>query len=117
MFSSCTGLFLRQYNVPDDVLLLLNYPGELFMRLLKLLILPLIISSLIVGTSSINSSLSSKITSRTLAYFAVTSLLNAILGIILALLLQPGKTKVTANVPIRVTKRVNILDSVLDLGR
>lgn len=108
---------MRQYKVPEDGLLLLSYPGELFMRLLKLLILPLIISSILVGTSTINSSLSSKIIHRTLAYFALTSFLNATLGIVLALLLKPGHTKVNANVPMRVTKRVNLLDSVLDLGR
>lgn len=87
------------------------------MRLLKLLILPLIISSLIVATSSINSALSSKITTRTLLFFGITSLLNACLGVLLAILLKPGNTTVDIDTPRRQTRPVNILDSVLDLGR
>lgn len=109
---------MRPMKMPPDLLLILSFPGELFMRLLKLLILPLIISSLIVGTSSVNSSLSSKITTRTLVYFAITSLFNASLGIILAMLLKPGNTTVEIiDTPRRETKPVNILDSILDLGR
>lgn len=106
-------------KLPADVVLLLSYPGELFMRMLKLLILPLIISSLIVGTSTIHSSLSSKITGRTLGYFAATSFFNACLGVLLALVMRPGDTKVYVEEEVmkRTANRVNILDSILDLGR
>ena len=33
---------------------MIAYPGELFMRLLKLMILPLVIASLIAGSASLN---------------------------------------------------------------
>ena len=47
------GLFLRRYELDNQTINYIAYPGELFMRLLKLMILPLIIASLITGKSII----------------------------------------------------------------
>ncbi len=46
------GLCLRPYNLDAKTIDYIAYPGELFMRLLKLMILPLIIASLITGSCS-----------------------------------------------------------------
>lgn len=44
------GMLLRYMLVTDSsVLTLVSFPGEILMRMLKMLILPLIISSLITG--------------------------------------------------------------------
>ena len=43
------GLLLRNYELDSVQISYIAYPGELFMRLLKLMILPLIIASLITG--------------------------------------------------------------------
>lgn len=43
------GLALRHINVSARHIKYLTFPGELMMRLLQMLILPLIISSLITG--------------------------------------------------------------------
>ena len=43
------GLLLRKYELESVQISYIAYPGELFMRLLKLMILPLIIASLITG--------------------------------------------------------------------
>lgn len=43
------GLYLRKYELSRDTIYLINFPGEIFMQLLKLIILPLIISSVISG--------------------------------------------------------------------
>ena len=43
------GLLLRKYELDSVQISYIAYPGELFMRLLKLMILPLIIASLITG--------------------------------------------------------------------
>lgn len=89
------------------------------MRLLKLFVLPLIISSLIVGSSNLNNKLSSKITIRTLLYFALTSLITAITGLMLAVIIQPGSSSVDMiqNNVFRERKASTILDSLMDLGR
>ena len=43
------GLLLRKCELDSVQISYIAYPGELFMRLLKLMILPLIIASLITG--------------------------------------------------------------------
>ncbi|XP_030383399.1 excitatory amino acid transporter isoform X2 [Scaptodrosophila lebanonensis] len=112
------GLSLRPLHLHGDSIMLISYPGELFMRLLKLMILPLVISSLIAGSASLNAKMNGKIALRTLFYFATTSFFNAALGIALVLLVHPGNPDLH-NADNRSTDRraVNLLDSLLDLGR
>ncbi len=43
------GFLLRGYELSQPTLQLINFPGEIFMQVLKLMILPLIFSSLISG--------------------------------------------------------------------
>ncbi|ETN59317.1 sodium-dependent excitatory amino acid transporter [Anopheles darlingi] len=103
--------------------MLIAYPGELFMRVLKLMILPLVIASLISGSSSLNAKLNGKIALRTFVYFLVTSLLNAILGTLLALAIHPGNPNLEETVVVDTTvssptvRTVSLMDSILDLGR
>lgn len=44
-----SGLTLRPLNLSSDTITLISYPGELFLRTLKLMVLPFIISCLIIG--------------------------------------------------------------------
>lgn len=115
---SLLGLLLRPMNLSPDSQILLAYPGELFMRLLKLFILPLIISSLIVGSSNLNDKMSTKITIRTLFYFAATSLLMATIGTFLALIFQPGSSSIEISHEATIPRKTSsVLDSLMDLGR
>ncbi|XP_024947282.1 excitatory amino acid transporter isoform X2 [Cephus cinctus] len=112
------GFGLRPLKLGDDAIMLISYPGELFMRLLKLMILPLVIASLISGSASLNARMNGKIAVRTLVYFILTSLLNAILGVALVLLIHPGDPGLRDSIAqSNHTRAVNILDSLLDLGR
>ena len=52
------GLALRFYKLDAFYIDMIAYPGELFMRLLKLMILPLVIASLIAGSASLNAKVS-----------------------------------------------------------
>ena len=45
---------MRQLDLGNETIRMVAYPGELFMRLLKLMILPLVIASLITGSASLN---------------------------------------------------------------
>ncbi|XP_013149067.1 PREDICTED: putative sodium-dependent excitatory amino acid transporter glt-6 [Papilio polytes] len=112
------GFGLRPYNLGPDMLMAISYPGEIFMRLLKLMILPLIIASLIAGSASLNAKMSGKIAVRTLLYFILTSLFNAFLGILLAVLIHPGKPELRDTTNGTPDKRDHrILDSFFDIGR
>ena len=48
------GFVLRPYNLSEETIMLLSFPGDVLMRMLKMIILPLIISSLIAGTMDID---------------------------------------------------------------
>uniref|UniRef100_A0A182RBP3 Amino acid transporter n=1 Tax=Anopheles funestus TaxID=62324 RepID=A0A182RBP3_ANOFN len=119
------GFTFRPLGLSSDSLMLIAYPGELFMRVLKLMILPLVIASLISGSSSLNAKLNGKIALRTFVYFLTTSLLNAILGTTLALIIHPGNpttedvlhTDLLRDTSLSKAKTVSLMDSVLDLGR
>ncbi|XP_065357744.1 excitatory amino acid transporter isoform X1 [Calliphora vicina] len=118
MLGVILGFSLRPLHLHEDSIMLISYPGELFMRVLKLMILPLVISSLIAGSASLNARMNGKIALRTLVYFASTSLLNAALGIALVMLIHPGDPDLHNTTDRSTDKRaVNLLDSLLDLGR
>ncbi|XP_033358487.1 excitatory amino acid transporter isoform X2 [Bombus vosnesenskii] len=118
LFGVILGFGLRPLSLGDDAVMLISYPGELFMRLLKLMILPLVIASLISGSASLNARMNGMIAVRTLVYFILTSLLNAVLGVVLVLLIHPGNPGIRKSMATSHSGRaVNILDSLLDLGR
>ena len=97
--------------------MIISYAGELFMRILKMMILPLVITSLITGSASINAKINGKIALRTLTYFALTSLFNAILGTFLGIFMHPGNPQMKKSDKLPEISRSNLLDSILDIGR
>jgi solute carrier family 1 (glial high affinity glutamate transporter), member 2 len=109
---------LRPFELCKDTIHLISYPGEIFMRILKLMILPLVIASLITGSASINAKMNGKIALRTFVYFASTSMFNAVLGVSLALLIHPGDPDLHSSADTAGnTKSLSLMDSILDLGR
>lgn len=46
----CVGFLGRLADLSTGSIMLVSFPGEILMRLLKMFILPLVISSLITGT-------------------------------------------------------------------
>ena len=113
------GIGLRPFLLPSSTILLLSYPGELFMRLLKLMILPLVIASLITGAASLNAKLNGKMAMRTIIYFLSTSLLSSLVGLAFTVAIHPGSPKVKAVLGEGTTteRRVELVDNFLDLGR
>jgi Na+/H+-dicarboxylate symporter len=113
------GLGLRPLELEEDTIHLLSYPGELFMRLLKLMILPLVIASLITGAASLNAKMNGMIALRTIVFFMVTSLLAACVGLVLVIAIHPGTPEIKAVVGSgnQQERKIEILDNFLDLGR
>ncbi len=65
--------------------------GQLFLNALKMLIVPLILSSIIVGISGIGSgSALSKLGGKTLLYYATTSLIAIMIGLLVVNAITPG---------------------------
>lgn len=74
-----------------------KYGGDLFLRLLKMITVPLIVTSLITGVAGLdNTSRFGTMFGRTLAYYAVTSMLAITTGLVVVNIVQPG---IGANLP------------------
>lgn len=93
--------------------------GDIFLRMLKCLILPLIISTLISAVGSLDLKLSGKIGSRAVAYYLLTTIMAVILGIIIVMVVQPGKraSETENNEQGHEGRNVTITDTLLDLVR
>lgn len=74
-----------------SVLAIYSFLGDLFMNALKMLIVPLIFSSIISGVSGMGNAESiGRLGGKTLLYYLGTSLLAILIGLIAVNLLQPG---------------------------
>ncbi|XP_042556266.1 neutral amino acid transporter B(0) isoform X1 [Dipodomys spectabilis] len=96
------------------------FPGELLLRLLKMVILPLVVCSLVGGAASLDPTALGRLGAWALLFFLASTLLASALGVALALLLRPGADSVDASVGAagdvpQASKEV--LDSFLDLVR
>lgn len=68
-----------------------SWMGDIFIRALKMIIIPLIITSLITGITNIGSSRNlGRLGAKTLIYYLSTSILAIITGLILVNLIKPG---------------------------
>lgn len=67
-----------------------NFVGEIFLRVLKGLILPLVISSLIAAIGTLNFKATGKIGGRAISYYLITTFMAVVLGIILVMTVRPG---------------------------
>lgn len=69
-----------------------SFIGQLFLNALKMLIVPLIVSSIIVGMSGLGGSEHlGRLGAKTIGYYALTSLLAILIGLFFANLIQPGQ--------------------------
>lgn len=98
------------------------FPGELLLRLLKMIILPLVVCSLIGGAASLDPSALGRVGAWALVFFLVTTLLSSALGVGLALALKPGAAFAAINSSVvdpcaHSAPTKEVLDSFLDLLR
>ncbi|XP_046872391.1 solute carrier family 1 member 8b [Hypomesus transpacificus] len=84
------GFFLRTFNLSTQAKIYFSFPGELLMRMLKMLILPLITSSLMSGLSAMDTKASGRLGILTITYYLWTTFIAVIVGIVLVLIIHPG---------------------------
>ena len=69
----------------------ISWMGDIFLRLLKMIIIPLILSSIISGVTSMGSGKNlGRLGLKTLSYYLMTSLFAILTGLIMVNLIQPG---------------------------
>ncbi|XP_023860644.1 excitatory amino acid transporter 1-like [Salvelinus sp. IW2-2015] len=112
------GFALRPHNLTLREIKYFAFPGELLMRMLQMLVLPLIVSSLVTGISSLDSKASGKMGMRAVGYYMVTTLIAVFIGIVIVIVIKPGKGHRDSPVASSGTiEPVQAADAFLDLIR
>jgi len=85
------GLVLNHLALPADhgVSVVLKLLGQLFMNGLKLIVIPLVISSIIVGISGIGEAMG-RMGGNTFAYYIGSSICAVLVGVLCVNLIEPG---------------------------
>lgn len=100
-------------------LMYVGFIGSLFLRILKCLILPLIFSSLVFAVGNMDTRLSGRVASQAVLYYLATTVLAIATGIVLVVLVQPGKGgggEEVGHAPVS-HNRLTTMDSLFDLAR
>lgn len=119
------GVIIQQTVNPastDMVIVLLKFPGELLLRMLKCVILPLVVASVITGLGAINAKSCGKIGGVAVAYYMTTTIAAAILGLVMVSVIRPGVGAETADEydgtkNVTLNENTNTLDTIMDLFR
>ncbi|CAH1787037.1 unnamed protein product [Owenia fusiformis] len=111
------GFGIRWLNPTKDAIMWIGLPGEMFLRMLKMMILPLIISSVIAGTASMDPKSNGRISGIALAYVNVTNVIACIIGIGLTVSIKPGNSAGIASVQSTVSESLATEDIFADLIR
>ena len=85
------SLFDQTFSISGVPLLaVLTFFGTLFLNALKMLIVPLVMASIITGMMSLNADTLGRLGTKTVAYYASTSLIAILIGLFFVNLFQPG---------------------------
>ncbi|MGH0181920.1 UNVERIFIED_CONTAM: hypothetical protein FKN15_008092 [Acipenser sinensis] len=119
ILGSVLGSLLRlSPSLSPSSLMLLSFPGDILMRMLKMVILPLIISSLITGLAGLDAQSSGRMGSRAMVYYLSTTVIAAVLGVILVVSIHPGNPALKQQVSAAPrNQEVSSVDAFLDLVR
>lgn len=92
-FAVVVGSFTTSINASSgfNLIPIFEFFGALFLNALKMIIVPLIVSSIIVGIASIDQDGSfARMGSKTLLYYVATSAIAITIGLVMVMVFQPG---------------------------
>ncbi|KAI5098699.1 neutral amino acid transporter B(0) [Silurus meridionalis] len=117
----CIGLGVRNAKLTQTQVIYFGFPGELLIRLLKMIIIPLVVCSLVSGAASIDPKALGKLGGWAMLFFLVTTLISSAIGVIMAFIIQPGssqsaKPRITS-LDQKAPETKEVMDSFLDLVR
>jgi len=111
------GVLMRQANLSQLDIQYFSFPGDLLLRMLKMVIIPLVICSIITGVASVDRSISGKLGARAVVYYMSTTFVAVVIGIVLVVAINPGRAGKDGNIPNSDVKSVEVVDSLTDLLR
>ncbi|XP_062888628.1 excitatory amino acid transporter 4 [Mobula hypostoma] len=111
------GFTLRPYKLSYREIKYFSFPGELLMRMLQMLVLPLIVSSLVSGMAALDSKASGKMGVRAVVFYMTTTIIAVFIGIVMVMIIHPGKgSKVDLHREGKI-EQVQAADAFMDLIR
>ncbi|OWF47183.1 excitatory amino acid transporter-like [Mizuhopecten yessoensis] len=117
VFGFILGFGIREVNPSPELLTWIGMPGELFIRMLKLMIIPLIASSVIAATASLDAKSNGRISLVAFIFITVTNVLACVIAIVLALIMKPGVGVTFVTTETKSTAVVETSDVFADLLR
>lgn len=115
------GMTVRSMNLSRAQMAHFAFPGEMLLRMLKMIILPLVVCSLVSGAASLDTRSLGKLGGIAVAYFLVTTLIASGIGVALAFIIKPGVGAGALNTNSlgleSVSNNKETTDSFLDLAR
>ncbi|KAK1174653.1 excitatory amino acid transporter 1-like isoform X1 [Acipenser oxyrinchus oxyrinchus] len=111
------GFSLRSYKMSYREVKYFSFPGELLMRMLQMLVLPLLVSSLVTGMAALDSKASGKMGLRAVVYYTSTTVIAVFIGIIMVLIIHPGKGSKDEFKKQQKIQQISPADAFLDLIR
>ena len=90
--------------------------GNVFIKLMKMLVVPLVFFSIVVGVASISDIKKiGTIGGRTIAIYLMTTVLAVTISLIIASVIQPGAGLNMASVPTDISSNTTITETILDM--
>ncbi|KAJ8365895.1 hypothetical protein SKAU_G00147260 [Synaphobranchus kaupii] len=115
------GMMVRNMHLTRVQMTYFAFPGEILLRMLRMVILPLVVCSLVSGAASLDTRSLGKLGGIAVSYFFVTTLIASAIAVALALIIKPGVGAGALNTNTlgleRVTTNKQTADSFLDLAR
>ncbi|XP_067675313.1 excitatory amino acid transporter-like [Haliotis asinina] len=112
------GMMCRSLKPSSDTIHLVQFPGEIFLRMLKMLMLPLIVASIITGLGNVKGSSAGRMGVLSMVYYASTSVAATVVGLALVLTIKPGAYSGTSTTDIQHNNAMaSAMDIILDLIR
>ncbi|XP_076326133.1 excitatory amino acid transporter 2-like [Tachypleus tridentatus] len=114
------GLSLRLIQPNDDVIMIIGIPGDVFLRVLRMLVLPIMVASIITGSATLSGKAEGKVALCTFVIFIATSLIASLIGLLFVALVHPGNLNIKSSATEpkeQFTPNMKLLDTFLDLFR
>lgn len=115
------GILVKNMHLTRAQMTYFAFPGEMLLRMLKMVMLPLIVCSLISGAASLDTRSLGKLGGIAVVYFLLTTLIASGIAVALGLIIKPGAGAGALNSNNlgleKITANKQTTDSMLDLTR
>ncbi|XP_063399933.1 excitatory amino acid transporter 3-like [Mytilus trossulus] len=100
------GIGVRHFSPSESALMWIGILGEMYLNLLKMMIVPLVACSVISGTASLDPKSNGKISIVSLTFIMISNFVPCLVGVLVCLTIKPGEISSTKS--IEGSRRTNI---------